>query len=248
MVKRILVGTCGFPRRREDIYKNLDAVEIQETFYDLISIERAKKISSEKPENFTITAKVFQALTHNSSSPTWKRMKTKLEGDPKSYGSLRPTRENMRLWERVLELFRLMNVEIAVFQTPSSFGFSEENYANVKDFFSSISRKGLKIAWEPRGSWGDPVNKERLCRLLAELNVIHVVDIFRNTPCTENQSVLYIRLHGIGGREVNYRYKYTDEDLLKLKEILSQHTHDTAYVMFNNVYMYGDALRFKHLL
>ncbi|MCS7369608.1 MAG: DUF72 domain-containing protein, partial [archaeon GBS-70-058] len=62
---------------------------------------------------------------------------------------------------------------------------------------------------------------------------------------------LYFRLHGIGGGEVNYRYKYTDEDLSKLKDMIMDYNVQGAYefyVMFNNVYMVEDALKFKSLI
>ncbi|MFP3348120.1 MAG: DUF72 domain-containing protein, partial [Thermoproteus sp.] len=31
----VIVGTCGFPRSRREVYRSLDAVELQETFYNL---------------------------------------------------------------------------------------------------------------------------------------------------------------------------------------------------------------------
>jgi uncharacterized protein YecE (DUF72 family) len=53
----------------------------------------------------------------------------------------------------------------------------------------------------------------------------------------------------LGGGEVNYRYKYTDEDLLKLLAIVKRYAESQdAYVLFNNVYMFDDALRFKSML
>jgi len=57
-------------------------------------------------------------------------------------------------------------------------------------------------------------------------------------------------LHGIGGGEVNYSYKYTDEDLAKLRQMVVEESEgrDACYVLFNNVSMADDALRFKKLL
>jgi uncharacterized protein YecE (DUF72 family) len=81
---------------------------------------------------------------------------------------------------------------------------------------------------------------------MSELDVIHIVDIFRNTPCIQETS--YIRLHGIGGGEVNYRYKYKDEDLNILKEKIFNLSSKEIYVLFNNVYMFDDAIRFKEIL
>jgi uncharacterized protein YecE (DUF72 family) len=61
--------------------------------------------------------------------------------------------------------------------------------------------------------------------------------------------LMYSRLHGLGGREVNYRYRYSDEDLEKLKEMIFPFIGKRKiYIMFNNVYMFEDALRFKRIL
>ncbi|MCI4446490.1 MAG: DUF72 domain-containing protein, partial [Pyrobaculum sp.] len=37
---QVLVGTCGFPTSRKTIYATLDAVELQETFYNMPNPER----------------------------------------------------------------------------------------------------------------------------------------------------------------------------------------------------------------
>jgi len=42
-----------------------------------------------------------------------------------------------------------------------------------------------------------------------------------------------------------YRYTYTDADLLRLKEVCDE--YDDAYVMFNNLSMHPDALRFQQI-
>src|SRR2546428_13292386 len=45
----IWTGTCGFGRRRADVLAQLDAVEIQETFYRPVSVERAAKWRGQAP-------------------------------------------------------------------------------------------------------------------------------------------------------------------------------------------------------
>ncbi len=211
-------------------------------------MEKAERYGREKPDNFIFTAKAFQAITHTSNSPTWKKIKTRLIGDISRYGFMRHTEENLWAWEESLKRYRLMKVRIVVFQTPPSFGYSEENYRGIKEFFSIINRDNILLAWEPRGSWNQESNRDKLCRLVSESGIIHTVDIFRNLPCEESSDVLYIRLHGIGGSEVNYRYKYSDEDLIKLGEMFMRYNYKEIYVLFNNIYMFEDAVRFKDLL
>jgi uncharacterized protein YecE (DUF72 family) len=61
-------------------------VEIQSTFYEIPArIETVKKWREEAPRDFEFTIKAFQVITHDSKSPTYKRLKRKF-GNPKNYG------------------------------------------------------------------------------------------------------------------------------------------------------------------
>ena len=103
------------------------------------------------------------------------------------------------------------------------------------EFFGTIDRAGLRFAWEPRGVWPE----ELVLRLCEELQLIHCVDPFKNKHLFGD--VQYFRLHGITG----YSYRYTDPDLLQLKEWV---TKKPTYVPFNNNWMKDDALRFMELI
>ncbi|MET1127892.1 MAG: DUF72 domain-containing protein, partial [Thermoproteota archaeon] len=182
--------------------------------------------------------------------PTWRRIKRRMPGNPSNYGMLQLTEENQWAWRVTLEAARALEAPVVVLQTPPSFGYSEENAERAEEFLSwAVSEAaGITVAWEPRGTWSQ--HREELERLLCRLGVVHVVDPLRREPVVcPGQRILYMRLHGLGGREVNYRYKYTDEDLARLAsivgELLSRHPDvEVAYVMFNNVYMADDAARF----
>ena len=57
---------------------------------------------------------------------------------------------------------------------------------------------------------------------------------------------IYWRLHGRGG----YSYRYSDQDLQQLQTMFRQHalqSKDTAFVLFNNIWMKDDARRFQLL-
>jgi uncharacterized protein YecE (DUF72 family) len=64
------------------------------------------------------------------------------------------------------------------------------------------------------------------------------VDPFVSQEVTKG--VRYFRLHGRGG----YRYKYTDAELDELRARVSADSSHESYVMFNNMSMKADALRF----
>ncbi|MCD6340650.1 MAG: DUF72 domain-containing protein [Desulfurococcales archaeon] len=241
------VGCCGFAISRKKYYQEYDVVELQDTFYNPPDETKLRKLRAEAPDDFIFTMKAWQAITHPPSSATWRRCKVKIPKEQwDKYGFLRPTKENFDAWELIAKGAKAINARVVIIQTPPSFGYSEENYRNVIDFFSSITPTDFIIGWEPRGTWKERPDKVReIVEMFREL--VHITDPLRVLPATLKE-ISYFRLHGIGGKEVNYRYKYTDEDLTKLKSILNQLESKEAYVMFNNIYMASDAKRFKEIL
>lgn len=247
---KVHVGCCGFSISRKKYYSLFDVVELQETFYDPPNIDKLKVLRSEAPSNFIFTLKCWQAVTHPLSSQTWRRAKhvpDKSLSD--KYGFLKPTKEVFEAWNMVLEGAKALDAKVVVIQTPPSFNYNDENYSNAIQFFSVASSSNIVLGWEPRGDWLEKPDK--ILDVIGRFkNVIHIVDPFRAKPVLIGGK-LYFRLHGIGGGEVNYRYKYTDEDLSKLKDMIMDYNVQGAYefyVMFNNVYMVEDASRFKQLI
>lgn len=231
----MIVGTCGFPRSRKEVYKHLDGVELQETFYNMPDEEKMRRLAEEAPPGFAFTVKVFQGMTHPAESPTYKR--TKGFRPSENHGYLRPTRENLELWDEFKRRVAPLRPRVYVFQTPPS--MKADLLREALEFFKSISGEGI-YAWEPRG---EIARIDGLDSILADVGVSLVVDpLRRGVP---KSPVHYFRLHGLGRSEVNYRYKYTDEDLRRLLDFVK---NLEGYVMFNNVYMFEDAVRFKKLL
>jgi len=118
MGMRLFVGTCGIPRSRKEVFRELDAVEIQETFYNPPPIEKARSLRREAPEGFIFSVKAWQVITHTHDSPTMRRLRTRLEGDPGEYGLLRPTKRNLEAWGFVEEFAREIGARYIVLQTP----------------------------------------------------------------------------------------------------------------------------------
>jgi uncharacterized protein YecE (DUF72 family) len=133
-------------------------------------------------------------------------------------------------------------------QCPPSFQAVPENVRNLERFLTKTDRRGLILAWEPRGNW---LAKSQLIRKLCDkLRLVHVVDLLRRDPAASARLV-YCRLHGLGEREVNYTYRYTDDDLQQLAGKLStleKSGCQEAYIMLNNVSMFEDAKRFSKFI
>lgn len=243
----VKVGCCGFPVSMGEYVQAFSLTETQKTFYKPLRIETLERWRNMAPRGFEFTVKAWQAITHSSKSPTWRKAKLRIP-NPEEYGLLRPTKENLNAWDLVREMCDALKARVCVIQTPPSFTPSEENVENMKRFLSLIDRGSLNLAWEPRGEWNSrPELIRELCR---GLRLIHVVDLLRRSPVFHS-STAYIRLHGLGGREVNYSYKYRDEDLSlllsKVKELTEKGVRE-CYILFNNRYMMEDALRLKRLL
>ncbi len=225
----IYVGTCGFSASRSKYFREFRVVEIQKTFYTLISPSLAEKWRNEAPEDFIYALKAPQTITHPPNSPTYRRYK----GEMGDFGYFKNNFDVMHSWENFVNIAKILKAKIIVFQSPASFKQDERNIKNMYDFFNSIERIAI-YGWEPRGKW-DEDTVRKICQ---ELNLIHIVDPFKSKKLWGDFS--YYRLHGRGG----YNYRYTEEEL---EYLISMVTHGD-FVMFNNTYMWENALKFKRLL
>jgi uncharacterized protein YecE (DUF72 family) len=234
---RIKVGTCGFAMRRPEYYRTFPVVEVQQTFYKLPRVTTGARWREGAPPGFEFTMKAWQLITHEPSSPTYRRLSKPIPAEMKDrYGSFRPTEEVLAAWAQTSAFADALGAGIIIFQCPPRFTPTPEHVANLRRFFSSIDRTGWRAAWEPRGAW-TPDAVRGLCR---ELDLIHVVD-----PLSESSvhgTVRYFRLHGLTG----YRYVHTDQDLQRLKAACGGAL--PTYCLFNNIFMAEDALRFQALL
>ncbi len=231
------VGTCGFGLAKEAYALAFSCVEIQHTFYQPPQIKTLVRWRDEVPANFEFTLKAWQLITHDTSSPTYRRLKRKLsETEKHQAGYFRPTAIVKEAWETTLTSARALKAKTILFQCPASFKPTEDNIANMEGFFSSIDRKDLNLCWEPRGNW-EPATVRSLC---SRLRLWHVVDPFVSK--TETPANYYFRLHGRNG----WRYQYEASELEDLAATLQK--RDAGYVFFNNSKMTDDALQFLRIL
>jgi uncharacterized protein YecE (DUF72 family) len=247
----IRVGTCGLPRRIEVLSGKLDVVEIQETFYKPRKGKYYKW--KERAPNLEFTVKVWFLITHGWNRFLVRKAKLKesqINVNRDKIGGMKPLEENYRLLEEVISVAREVDAKILVFQTPGS--FKPLDVDGIAEFLKSVADKGFIPVWEVRGS---TVEYKKELRLIAEKtdSLILATDMLRRLPPVKyGGNLVYTRLHGLGEREVNYKYRYTREDLERLFKVLVDYMKSenkvAAYVMFNNVYMFDDAVSFKTLL
>jgi len=232
------IGTCGYGRaKKPDYASQLDCVEIQHTFYKPPQVKTLEGWRSEMPEGFEFTLKAWQFITHEGSSPTYKRLKRELtEKEAKEVGAFKPTDSVEYGWQVTLESAKALGAGTILFQCPAKFIQSPTNIKNIRKFFSKIERGDMNFAWEPRGKTWDTKTIEKICR---DLDLWHCVDPFFHRTVTPEKC--YYRLHGIK----RWRYKYEQGELEELVSLLPD---GLSYVFFNNNEMFDDAMRFKQIV
>ncbi|MCP8316316.1 MAG: DUF72 domain-containing protein, partial [archaeon] len=161
-----------------------------------------------------------------------------------NYGHLKPNEQNFECWANIVKISKALNAKVCVIQLPPSFTCNEENSKNIIEFFKNVERP-FTIAIEVRHrSWDyDP---EMLKKSLKEIEAIHIVDPLIKKPFLKSD-IGYYRLHGLGKR-LDYRYQYHDEELIRLLEEVKKIGCQESFVMFNNMPMREDAIRFKILV
>lgn len=222
----IKVGCCGFPTSMKRYFENYRLVELNSTFYEYPKLETVEGWREKAPGDFEFTVKAHQDISH----------KAKMKLDETC----------IKAFEKMKEICRTLNAKILLIQTPGS--FRPDKLGEAEKFFANINREDLTLVWETRGlEWEKHEVVERLRQVLSRLNVVHVTDPFRVLPAYTGQ-IAYFRLHGLG--EELYYYQYTDEELRRLSEIAKNFEAEgkTVYVLFNNLSMFEDGLRFMHYL
>jgi uncharacterized protein YecE (DUF72 family) len=243
---KVKVGCCGFPGGRKSYFKSFSIAEVQSTFYKLPAKEETVlRWREEAPQGFEFSLKAWQLISHPPTSPTYRKAGIEIEaGKANRYGFLRPTEEVFDAWEKTKHVADLLRARIIVVQCPASFKCTPENIENARKFFASIDRKGVEIAWEPRGNWLE--RPEAIKRVVDDLNLIHCVDPLWDEPQSKHP-IAYFRLHGKGKR-YNYRYVYTDLDLKELADKVRAVGKGEVYVLFNNLAMGQNAAQFTRMM
>jgi uncharacterized protein YecE (DUF72 family) len=226
------VGCCGFAGAMAEYWKRFRIVEVQQTFYRPPKAQTAERWRREARDDAEFTLKAWQLVTHEPSSPTYRRAGVQIDPQRKDrYGSFRDTEEVWEAWRATRGIAQALRARVVVFQCPARFTPTGENIRNLAGFFSRLKGESFRFAWEPRGNW-PPETIIELCR---KLDLVHCVDPFAARPLWGD--FRYYRLHGIGG----YSYRYTDAELDWLRRDLP--ADRDCWVMFNNVHMREDALR-----
>ena len=234
---QVKVGCCGFALAQARYFQTFPCVEIDSSFYQLPKIETAARWRAAAPKDFQFALKSWQVITHPASSPTYKR--TRLDPRDAEYCGHFGFNATVRwAWDETYAVATALRAFLVLFQCPASFRPTKENIACLRRFFEKAKRGRFFMGWEPRGEW----DAELVARLCGELDLVHVVNPFKN-PVPAPAKIRYFRLHGASG----YRHQFTNDELHLLKTICAA-GRGPAYCFFNNVAMAANAQQFARLL
>jgi uncharacterized protein YecE (DUF72 family) len=152
---------------------------------------------------------------------------------------LEPIKEAFDLFQKMLEICKILKAEILHFQTPSSFIIDRKKTKKLKDFFSSVKRKKIRIAMETRFSTS---KTSYLANTLQDLDIIDCVDLLKTREPAYYSDILYAR---ILGRNFHNIYQPLDSELKQIKESATQDGVKKAIVIMHTNRMFKDAARFK---
>jgi uncharacterized protein YecE (DUF72 family) len=233
---RSLVGTCGFAEAQDKLFASFDILEVRRTFYRPPMKKTAAKWRDKAGGEFVFTLKAWQLITHESSSPTYRRLKDDLsDSAKKNCGSFKWNRTTRDAWDETLATAEAMDASAVVFQCPKSFRPTTRNLDHMRRFFQEAPRANMRMAFEPRGDeWTDEIVRG----LITELDLVQAVDPFIREPV--GRGLRYFRLHGRPA--YNYSYKYDEDELRELAGKLTAAWPN--WVFFNNDAMAEDARKF----
>jgi uncharacterized protein YecE (DUF72 family) len=217
-----LVGTGGwayFKVRNKPslkVYSKLfNFVEVNYTFYELPRIQMVERWRRAVPREFTFSVRCPQDLTHKIG--------------------LRPTNQAYEIFYHMRTYCEILKAPYLVIETPSKYVLNQENVKDVKDFFSTINLKGIKLVWEYRA----PITQTVTC-LMQEFGIIHCVDISRVKPA-DWLDVGYTRLFGKGKHNI---YQFTDEELVEIDRNASESNAKVVVMSYHGARMNSDAVRY----
>jgi uncharacterized protein YecE (DUF72 family) len=233
----VRVGLCGWTVSQSSYVQRFPVLEVQNTFYEPPSDAVLTRWRTQVPDDFEFTIKAWQVVTHESTSPTYRRMKRPLPDDARGQvGAFRTTPAVLEAWQRTLDCARTLRATAVLLQCPRSFRPTPDNVARLRGFVTTVQRPAGRLLWEPRGEWPQPL----IAELCTDLDLVHVVDPMQTETVTPERT--YYRLHGTTG----FRHVHTDDELRRLRDLVEG--RPSPYVLFNNVSRTRDAERFLALL
>src|SRR5919112_562958 len=108
----IKIGTCGFGVAQAEYARSFSCVEVQHTFYEPPRLTTLNRWRRQMPADFEFALKAWQLITHESRSPTYRRLKRKLSETEKAQaGYFRTTEIVNEAWQATLAAAQVLKAK-----------------------------------------------------------------------------------------------------------------------------------------
>jgi uncharacterized protein YecE (DUF72 family) len=222
----IKVGCCGFPTFMKKYFESFSLIELNSTFYQYPQEKTVAGWHDKASKDFEFTVKAHQDISHKAM--------------------LKINELSLQAFERMKQICKTLSSKILLIQTPGS--LRPDKLDGAEKFFRKINRENIVLAWETRGpAWETPEVRKKLGQVFEKLDVTHVTDPFKIKPAYTS-GIVYFRLHGLGERM--YYYQYSNMEMQRLKELTALYEKEgkKVYVLFNNLSMFEDGVRFTEYM
>lgn len=230
---------CGpIPTSRKGYFENHNALEVMESYHDLISGDALHAWRKEAGRDCVMVLDANRWLTldpmdERSEGP---------EGLPlNELGMLRVTDANRTIWQRVDAQARALHANIVLLRTPASFTPSSENRKNLERFRREvIGTVPYEVAWEARGLW----DAEEVDEIAAANDLIVARDPYSEFELLDPPAanVIYILTQPRGRRN------FDRDDFTEFLDYLEEHEGEVTVIFRGaerkrNAYAFGVELQ-----
>ncbi len=129
------VGLCGWSISMSAYVRRFPLVEVQHTFYEPPGDALLTRWRASSPPGFEFTIKAWQLVTHESASPTYRRLECPLPVEHREQvDAFRATPPVLEAWSRTLGCARTLRATAVLLQCPRSFRPTPENVSRMRAF------------------------------------------------------------------------------------------------------------------
>jgi uncharacterized protein YecE (DUF72 family) len=223
LLVEILIGAGGWdyfnvPGDKLRSYaKAFRTVEVNSTYYTIPPLSMVRSWRKRVPDTFEFTVRCNRELMNKLKSDTLD--------------------SSLKVFDRMKQICLVLKAGILHIQIPSTHGLEKESIEKIEEFLSTASLSDLRLTWEIRAPSGE--GRRRLLGVLEELDMIHCVDLSRETPAYESDTI-YSRLFGKGAHNI---YQFSDVDLKEIDRTVKSSKAEKAFLNFHGTRMYKDAAR-----
>jgi uncharacterized protein YecE (DUF72 family) len=224
-------GCCGFSSDKGRCFRQLQAVEVQDTFFQPPKSKVLLRWRQRAPSGFSFAIRAFQLITHSSDSPGYRRVAESWRGSLAETGHFRATPLVARATELTFEAARALQCRAVVFDTPASFTPTAVNRRLLTAYFERLDR-GFPLVWNAQGIW-QPEEVERIAK---DLDIHPCLDPQTVSQRDPVRSFCYVRV---------MQPRCDDGQLWELAAALRGRD---GFCLFNGTNMFRDAIRLQGLL